>query len=198
MQRNGSRGGSVNLQNMLEGLLLWGLYPLWLLAGAGDYLCHRQTDIEHTSGSKESWFHVLQFLCLLVAFSAAVLLNTNVVVFAIIVAAVLSHSLLTFFDVAYTDGRRYISPVEQYVHGFMDVLPWAATAIFGVLHASEIRAEVTSHVFVLRPSLDIEHVLLVGSFAVLAGVPILEELARTRRHRFERAQRLQTGLAAIK
>jgi hypothetical protein len=188
----------VSLQHLLEALLVWGLYPVWLLAGAADYLCHRRSDIEHTSGSKESWFHLLQFLCLLVALSAAVLLKTNAVVFGVIVAAVLSHSLLSFFDVSYTDGRRYISPIEQQVHGFMDVLPWVATALFGVLHWPEIRSGITSSLFVLRTSLELEHGLLLGSFIVLTGAPILEELMRTRRHRWEREQRFQAGLATIK
>jgi hypothetical protein len=40
--------------------------------------------------------------------------------------------------------------------------------------------------------------LLLASFAVLAGGPILEELVRTRRHRFEGDRRCQAGLATIK
>ncbi len=188
----------MNLQKMLETVLLWGFYPLWLMAGAADYLCHRQTDIEHTSGARESYFHVLQFLCLLLAFSAAVLMRVNTLVFALMVVAVLSHSLLTYLDVSYTDGRRYVSPVEQQVHSFMDTLPLTATVLFGVLHWPEIRAGITSPALALQPSLGVGQVLLVASFAVLAGVPILEELVRTRRHRFERERRFQAGLATIK
>ena len=179
----------MNLQQMLAAFLGWALYPLWLLAGAGDYLCHRQTDIEHTSGEKESWLHLLQYGCLLIAFAAAVLLRINVIVFGVIVVAVLGHSLLGFLDVSYTDGRRYISPIEQYVHSFMEVLPLMATALFGLLHWPEIRAGITSPLISLRPSLGVTQALLIGSFVVLPGVPILEELVRTRRHRFERDER---------
>lgn len=185
----------MNLQKMLESVLLWGFCPLWLAAGAADYLCHRQTDIEHTSGAREACFHGVRFLCLLPAFSAAVLMRVNALVFALMVVAVSSHSLLAYLDVSYTDGRRYISPVEQQVHGFMDLLPLIATALFGVLHWPEIRAGITSPALALQPSLDVGHVLLVASFAVLAGVPILEELLRTRRHRLERERRFQAGLA---
>jgi hypothetical protein len=49
--------------------------------------------------------------------------------------------------------------------------------------------------FALKPP-DLGGALLVGSFAVLSGVPILEELARTSRHRGER--RGQAGFATIK
>lgn len=186
----------MNERELLQTLLVWGLYPAWLLAGAGDYLCHRQTDIEHTSGVKESWFHLAQFLCLLVAFAAAVFLRVNALVYGLIVLLVIVHSVLAHMDVSYTDGRRHISPLEQQVHGFMDVLPLVAAALIGVLYWPEIAAPLGDPLISSRAPLDIGRVLLMGSFALLSGVPILEELARTRRHRGER--RFQAGLATIK
>lgn len=172
----------MDTRELLQALLVWGLYPAWLLAGAGDYLCHRHTDIEHTSGTTESWLHLLQFLTLLITFAAAVLLDLNAIVFGIMVALVIAHSVLAHVDVSYTDGRRHISPFEQLVHGFMDVLPLVAIALIGVLHWSEITASPTSPMFSVQ-SPDLGAVLLVVSFAVLSGAPILEELARTYRHR---------------
>lgn len=185
----------MNVRELLQALLLWGLYPAWLLAGAGDYLCHRATDIEHTSGARESWLHLYQFITLWIAFAAAVLVNINVVVFGIVVALVIAHTVLAHVDVSYTDGRRHISPIEQFVHGFMNVLPLVAVALVGVLHWDEISASSGAPTFSLRP-FDLGRMLLVGSFAVLSGVPILEELARTYRHRGERQP--QAGLATIK
>jgi hypothetical protein len=185
----------MDIRELLQTLLVWGLYPVWLLAGAGDYLCHRQTDIEHTSGTRESWLHLLQFASLLIAFAAAVLVNLNAIVFGIMVVLVIAHSVLAHVDVSYTDGRRHISPFEQLVHGFMDVLPLIAVALIGVLHWPEVTASPSSPIFSLRAA-DLGRTLLVGSFAVLAGVPILEELARTYRHRGER--RFQAGFATIK
>jgi hypothetical protein len=46
-------------------MLLWGLlgyvvFPLWLLSGVADYLCHARSDIAHTSGTHESMLHLLQ------------------------------------------------------------------------------------------------------------------------------------------
>jgi hypothetical protein len=183
---------------MLEALLLWGIYPLWLLAGAGDYLCHRQTDIAQTSGSRESWLHLLQFLALLIALAAGALLEVNAVVFGAMVAFVLAHSVLAHMDVSYTDGRRYISPLEQHIHGFMDVLPLVATMLFGVLHWEAIDAALTTPIVSLAVPVTSGSVLLVASFAVLSGVPILEELWRTHRQRFERERPGQAGLATIK
>ena len=42
-------------------LLLWFIMPVWFLAGLADYLCHRASDIEHTSGWKESVLHLVMF-----------------------------------------------------------------------------------------------------------------------------------------
>jgi hypothetical protein len=167
------------MRDGLAALLIWGIYPVWLLAGAGDYLCHRKTDIERTSGATESWLHVMQFVCLAAAFSCAVLLRISAAVFVVLVALVVAHSFLSYIDVRYTDGRRRILPIEQSIHGFMDVLPLVAVSVLGVQQWQEIRAG--SMTFALHPSMKLEHVLLLSSFAVLAGLPVLEELLRTLR-----------------
>ena len=189
---------SVNLQSMLETLLLWGIYPLWLLAGAGDYVCHRLTDIAHTSGRGESWFHLMQFLALLIALAAGALLEVNAVVFGAMAALVLIHSVLAHMDVSYTDGRRYISPLEQHIHGFMDVLPLVAVSLFGLLHWEAVSAVPNTHIVSLATPVPFGSILLVASFAILAGTPILEELWRTGRQRFEHERQSQAGLATIK
>jgi hypothetical protein len=165
------------MRSALSALLIWGIYPAWLLAGAGDYLCHRQTDIEHTSGATESWLHVAQFACLASALACAVLLQISAAVFIAMVVLVLAHSVLSYIDVRYTDGRRRILPVEQTIHGFMDVLPLVAVALLGVQHWPEIRAGSTT--FALHSAIELERVLLLSSFAILAGLPVLEELLRT-------------------
>jgi hypothetical protein len=42
---------------LLQKVLLYGVLPLWMLAGFGDWLCHRVEHIEHTAGTKESALH---------------------------------------------------------------------------------------------------------------------------------------------
>jgi hypothetical protein len=168
------------MRDWLSALLLWGIYPAWLLAGAGDYFCHRRTNIERTSGAVESWLHLAQYGCLAVAFACAVLLEITAAVFVLIVVLVLTHSALSYTDVRYTDGLRRISPIEQTIHGFMEVLPLVAVALLGVQHWAEIRAG--SMTVALLPSIDLGRGLLLASFVVLAGLPIVEELLRCLRH----------------
>jgi hypothetical protein len=173
------------MRDALSALLIWVLYPVWLMAGAGDYLCHRATAIERTSGATESWLHVAQFVCLALALACATLMGISAAVFIVLVVLVLTHSGLSYIDVRYTDGRRRILPIEQTLHGFMDVLPLVAVAVLGVQHWQEIHTG--SLQFSLRPAIDLNRVLLLSSFAVLAGFPVLEELVRTTRSPFTRA-----------
>jgi|GEM_PF-2214983 len=52
----------MNIRVAGEALLLYGFYPAWMFAGLGDYLAHRRSAIETTSGINESWLHILEFL----------------------------------------------------------------------------------------------------------------------------------------
>lgn len=181
------------LRTLLGEFLAWVVYPLWLLAGAGDYLSHRSTHIERTSGNPESWLHVAQFVAIAIIFCCAVLLEITLGVLAIMALALILHAALSLTDVSYTLGRRHISAFEQHVHGFMDVLPFIAVCLLALTHWDTLVAR-EANGSMLRwkdaPLTWAEIALLLGSFFVLAGGPIAEEWFRTRR-----AQRgeLRTG-----
>lgn len=167
--------------------LLWSIYLLWLLAGFFDYLSHRRTRIESTSGPTESWLHLAQMLSLGLPLALAAYVRMTPLVLAILVSGVLLHTALAYADVAFTDGRRRITPFEQHVHGFMTVLPIVAVSLVAVVHWDDVR----SSGWAIRRRTDSGSrplaALLVASYFVLAGLPIVEELIRTsRRHRRQR------------
>jgi hypothetical protein len=160
--------------------LVWVLYPAWLVAGAGDYLCHRRTHIEETSGTPESWLHVAQFFLLFVALLFAVAFRPTVTTLVFVVLLTVLHSVISYVDVSYTIQHRYISPIEQLVHSFLDVIPLVAAALIVVLYWNIARENVTQPVMeFVSPSIGAA--ALLGSFVVLAGLPIAEELWRTHR-----------------
>ena len=172
---------------LLIGLFIGFLYPLWLVAGCIDYLCHRRTNIEKTSGIRECGFHLLQFTVLFVALVLSTLFATTALVLVLLIAAIAMHSMLAYADVAYTQPRRYISPLEQHVHGYMDVLPVVALSLLLLLSWHDIWAG--SWRLQLRENpLELRNLLLLGSFAVIAGIPILEELWRAWKHDTPRKQ----------
>lgn len=171
----------MELRTLLGNFLVWVLYPMWLLAGAGDYLSHRITHIERTSGTTESWLHIAQFGTLAVIFVCAVLLEITLAVLAIMVLASIAHTALSLIDVSYTLGRRHISAIEQHVHGFMNVIPIVAVCILAIMHWETLLDTNAPQLSWKDQPLSGTHIgWLLGSFAILAGTPIVEELARTR------------------
>jgi hypothetical protein len=115
-------------------VLIYGGYLLWLLAGAADFLCHRRTDLPHTSGLGESRMHLLQ---LAVVGSGLVLwlaLAPSLALLSIELLLVIAHAVFGYLDTRQAFGRRVISPIEQHVHSILDMAPIIA---FGLLLGSE-------------------------------------------------------------
>ncbi|HEY6644841.1 hypothetical protein [Povalibacter sp.] len=164
----------------------WGLYPAWLVAGGCDYLCHRATDIGYTSGPTESWLHVAQFATLLALLCFAIFVTPSWLGAGLLVVCVIAHSALSLIDVSYTVTRRHVSVFEQFVHGFMDVIPCVAVALL-IAVQWPLRAAPE-----WRTSIDPGSWLLLGSFIVLSGLPIFEELIRTYRQAAGSSQRAAT------
>jgi hypothetical protein len=172
----------MQLRTLLSGFLTSVLYPMWLVAGAGDYLCHRRTHIEQTSGITESWLHVAQFASIAIIFVAAVLLEVTLAVLIAMIAALIAHTVLSFIDVSYTMRHRHISTLEQHVHGVLDVVPIVAVGLLAILYWEEIAlADGAPLRLKDEPLSSVQAGVLLGSFGVLAGVPIFEEWFRARR-----------------
>lgn len=119
--------------------LLWWLLgavvlPAWLVSGLADYACHARTDIAHTSGAHESALHLLQTAEIGLPMLAFLFFDVDAPVLLFLLAGVLLHTLTSWRDVRYAASRRPILPSEQYVHSFLNVLPWVALALVVVLH----------------------------------------------------------------
>jgi hypothetical protein len=127
-------------EELLIGLLLYGVFPLWLAAGFADYCCHRVTRIERTSGRAESSLHAIQYLQVVAGITLSLFLEVTSLVLVLVIALAVLHLATGYLDIAYTTGRRYISPPEQHVHSYMEVLPLVATAVLAILYWSPLAA----------------------------------------------------------
>lgn len=121
-----------------SGLVWWLLgavvFPAWLLSGCADYACHARTDIAHTSGRHESALHLLQTAEIGLPLLVFLLCAVDALVLAILLAGVVAHTATSWADLRWATPRREITPGEQYVHSFLNVLPWIALALVVVLH----------------------------------------------------------------
>ena len=121
-------------------VLMYFVLPLWLLAGFLDYLCHRATNIERTSGAKESFIHLLMFAEMAVPTLAAIFLEINALVIAIMIVAFLLHEATVMWDLSYANTLREVTPFEQHVHSFLEILPLMGLTIIAVLHWDQFLA----------------------------------------------------------
>jgi hypothetical protein len=161
-------------------LIAYGFYPAWLIAGAFDYWCHRRSSIESTSGVVESLYHVAQLATMAIIVLGIALFAGSLTAFAIVVAAGLCHTVLSYLDVRFTDQRRYISPLEQHVHAVLDIVPLASIALWIVLEWPN--ASGTWRLQWRTPMLSgLQLAAIFISVFVVAGAPVLEELWRTAR-----------------
>lgn len=123
--------------NAREGALLvlmYGLVPLWLLAGVGDWACHRRTRIEANAGAYESALHLLMLLEVGLPVLLALFARVNALVLLIIAGAVVLHAATAWWDIHYTHGKREIGPAEQHMHGLLEVLPMTALILVALGH----------------------------------------------------------------
>src|SRR3954464_12208774 len=114
--------------------------PLWFLAGLADYLCHRATDIEHTSGAKESVLHLLLFAEMGLPVLAAIFLEINALIIAVMIVCFLLHEATSFWDVSYAAKLRNITPLEQHVHSVLEMLPLIGLLLIVVTHSGQFLA----------------------------------------------------------
>jgi len=179
------------IAGVLQPLLLYGLLPVWLLAGLADWWLHRMQRIELTAGWRESLLHVAMVIELGVAVVLVLLLEVNAVVLALLLTACIVHEITLWSDLRYAAARRRIPVVEQWVHGWQIVLPWAGLALLAVMHADQALALVgfagRAGDWQLRPKVpplppgQIASVLTAA--ALLVATPFAEELLRAWRAR---------------
>lgn len=170
---------------LLQHFLMYVVVPVWLLAGLGDWYCHRTSRIEHTSGVFESALHLVQFGLVGLPLLAVLFLEVNAAVLLAMFTGLLLHQAVAVWDVRYANATRNVTPTEQHIHGVLETAPAIATAAVVILHWPQFRA-----LFGAGPAsfvLEAKHEPLPGWYlsAVLLGValcgvvPYGEELLRT-------------------
>lgn len=169
--------------------------PLWMTAGSLDYFLHRRSRIEATSGVYEARLHVLGISLTAAPVLAGLLFEIDAGVLTLMCAGYLGHLGITIWDVAYADERREIVPLEQHVHGLLELLPFTALSLLALAHRDQARAiaghgrKAARYAFrrKRRPLSARVLTLAIGTFAAVVALPYAEELLRCMRYERERA-----------
>jgi hypothetical protein len=182
---------------LLINLILYGLLPLWGIAGFIDWCCHRATQVESTSGLKESLIHSLMGIQLGVPILLCLLFQINVLILLICMAMWLLHEVVAHWDVHYATPRRRISIWEVHVHNYMATVPLYLLMLIVIINWDVTVKAVTgdwtgqfSLVRVNEPYGGSTYLPAYLAFmAVLCVFPYLEENIRCLRYAFLEKQR---------
>ena len=193
----------MEVERLLQGFLAFAVVPAWIGAGFVDYLCHRRSRIEATSGMRESIMHLLQLAEVGVPLLAVLFLEVNSGILLLLVLAVGLHQATAAWDVRYANATRRVSPLEQHMHGILEMAPIVATALVAILHPGDLReflsAAPTFSVTWRDPPLPIAYVAgLLAAVLVLGVIPYAEELWRTARGDAHRKRPAMEGPPAFR
>jgi hypothetical protein len=93
--------------------------------------------IEETAGWRESALHWLMLLELGAGLAAVLLLAVNALVISIFAAACVLHEATMLIDLGYASARRRIPPIEQWVHGVQQAIPWVVLLVLCALEPGQ-------------------------------------------------------------
>jgi hypothetical protein len=167
-------------------ILMYFVLPLWLFAGFADWLCHRASNIATTAGPKESLIHLLMLAEMGIAVTAAMTFQVNALIILVMIVCWALHEATAVWDVFYATERREVTPIEQWVHSYLGVLPLLSLVLVVALNWEQFIAlfgfgsEPARFEFAWKePELPWGYVLtVIVAVMLLEVLPYLEELVR--------------------
>jgi hypothetical protein len=156
------------------------LLPLWMLPGLGDYLCHKRSKIEETSGTHESLTHILMISLTGAGVLTGLFFEVDEAALGLMAASALLHEGVVLWE-----QRRPPSATEQHMHSFLEVLPFTALASMWCLHPEATATLLQTRSltrFRLKPKQNRESpaflasILLMGTLSL--ALPYAEEFVR--------------------
>ena len=175
-----------DVEEIARNYMLYFLIPMWLIPGLADYLCHRRSKIETTSGLREAVLHNMMITVMGVPILMGLLLEINALVILLMFTAYVVHLAMALYDVAYAASKRTVTPIEQHVHSFLEVLPFMAISFVICLYWEQFLALFGAGTEPPRFNLEWKYTPLPPSYLVsifsavfvFLGLPYAEEIWR--------------------
>jgi hypothetical protein len=172
-------------------VLQYFLIPLWTAAGIADWLCHRASKIERTTGIKETALHLVMLGEAGLPVLIGLFFEINPLVLGLMISSFFVHEATAMWDVRYAVTGRKVTPLEQHAHSFLEMVPLMAVSLISLLHWPQLEALMgrrnEKFAPLRRKSEPLDPVYAVGTLAVMAlfeVAPYLEEAVRDlRTHR---------------
>jgi hypothetical protein len=162
------------------------IVPLWIGAGFVDYIWHRRTRIETTSGLDESLVHSLMMLEAAPPVLAPLFLEINAGVLGWMIGLSVLHEATVLFDLSFTAPRRAIPAGEQVTHTFLEAPPFLVTAAAISTHWDQFlallgcgRERPRFQIRLQHPSVGASNIVaMFAALTILGALPHADELRR--------------------
>jgi hypothetical protein len=170
---------------LLQSVILYGCLPLWVLFGFADYICHRASAIEKTSGIRESLFHVVMGAQIGLPVFLGLYFEINVLLLLMAFALLVFHVWVAHTDVAYALQTRKITLWEMHIHSFLEALPFVVVLLIICKRWSAFVDLITlnwaGHLTLVSKATPVDFYYIVSYFVfmlILGIAPYVEELWR--------------------
>jgi len=200
--QNGPREGDDDphaAERAIGTYVLCVIMPLWIASGSIDYWLHRRSKIETNAGTHESILHAAGISMSAVPVLAGLFLEVDAGVLLAMMFGYATHAGMTIWDVAYASTKREVTPIEQHVHGMLELLPFTALSFMLVSYRRQALALIGRGGEAPRFAFERKALPLparavgatIAAFAALVALPYAEELSRC--YRYERAARARAA-----
>ena len=106
------------------GLIQFVLLPMWVICGSLDYVCHRLTRIEETSGFRESVYHAVMGFQGGIPLWMGIFFEINVLVLLVSFVCFVTHEWTAHKDMVMADEVREVTIWEQHLHSYLATIPF--------------------------------------------------------------------------
>lgn len=120
---------AIPMDVLLLNLILYGCLPLWVILGFADYLCHRRSEIQSTSGTRESLFHCVMGAQIGGPVFLGLYFEINVLLLLLAFVLLALHVWVAHSDVAYALRSRKVTLWEMHIHSFLEMLPFVVVLL---------------------------------------------------------------------
>jgi hypothetical protein len=180
-----------HIEQAIHTLISWFILPLWFGAGFADYLFHRRTHIERTSGVRESLIHHLMLAEVGLPLIMAAFFRIDAGLIVIFIVCLIAHEITGNIDIRYAeDHGRDVSPTEDQVHSVLEILPLTAALLVILPHFGQVLALVGAgrehadfSVGLKAPPPLLQIFITAGALALFVLGPYTEETIRCIRTR---------------
>lgn len=176
----------ADVESMTVRYLMYVLAPLWFVPGIADWVMHRRTRIEQTSGLRESLIHLLMMAEMAVPVTLVLFCEVDAPVLALCAASGLAHEGTAIWDMrAATSNGRELEQTEEHIHSFLELLPFMAISALLCLHWDQVAGRKG---WPGPPRLRARRLpgpyvaALLGGMGGLVALPYAEEALRCARH----------------